>query len=247
MSRFHIPSQFIPPLILFALAAVALIIARQLLVPETFGKYGFYRGAAVDEIAAHKMSYAGYRACTECHDDIFQTKQQGSHQGLACETCHGAAAAHAEAPDQTLPTIPKGRDYCQLCHAYNPSRPTGFPQIIPETHNPGKACITCHNSHSPQLKPEAEECSTCHGGIANQKVVSFHAALPCARCHAVPKEHLLEPRLVKAAKPTSRNLCGECHAVGADSPSDIPRIDLASHGGNIVCWECHYPHFPEAR
>ena len=55
MSRFKLPSQFIPPLILFALAGVALIVARQLLVPKTFGKYGFYRAAAVDEIAAHKM------------------------------------------------------------------------------------------------------------------------------------------------------------------------------------------------
>jgi hypothetical protein len=247
MSRFRIPSQLIPPIVMFALAGLALIITRQILVPKTFGEYGHYRGAAVEEIASRQPVYAGYQACLDCHDDIYQTKSQGSHRGLNCETCHGAAAAHAQAPDSTLPTVPRGRDYCLLCHAYNPSRPTGFPQIISENHNPGKACTSCHNSHSPQLKPEAEECSTCHRGIANQKAVSAHAPLPCTRCHTVPKEHLIEPRLVEAEKPRTRDLCGQCHATGADSPAEIPRIDLATHGRNVACWECHYPHFPEAR
>lgn len=247
MSNFRFPSQLIPPLILFALAGVALIVARQVLVPATFGKYGHYRAAAVDEIAAKNGSYAGYAVCIDCHDDIFQLKLLSSHKGVSCETCHGAAAAHADAPDEIKPTVPRGRNFCQLCHAYNPSRPTGFPQIIAETHNPGKACVSCHNSHSPRIKQSVEECSNCHGGIANQKAVSVHAALPCTQCHIVPDGHRVEPRVVMAGKPTTREVCGHCHNRGADSAPEIPRIDLASHGGRFVCWECHYPHFPEAR
>jgi hypothetical protein len=43
-----------------------------------------------------------------------------------------------------------------------------------------------------------------------------------------------------------KEFCGTCHARGADSPPEIPRIDLATHGGTYLCWQCHYPHHPEA-
>jgi hypothetical protein len=242
-----IPRQVISLAILGAIAVAALITARMVLIPKSFGKYGHYRADAVTEIAGKPIKYAGIAACAECHDDIYQTKQAANHRGLSCEVCHGPATQHAEAPDQFHPNIPRERSYCVLCHGYNPSRPTGFPQINPELHNPGKACITCHSPHSPTLPHSPDDCSACHAGIANEKAVSPHATLVCTTCHTAPAEHLVNPRSSVVAKPTGREFCGQCHGKDASSAPEIPRIDLATHGGRYLCWDCHYPHHPEAK
>lgn len=241
-----IPKQILPLILLFLLVVAALVWARQLLVPDTFGQYGHYRADAVDEIAAQDIVYAGFEACNDCHDDIYERKQQSNHRGVSCEVCHGPAASHVEVPDEFTPGAPRGRGYCPLCHGYDSSRPSGFPQIIPKQHNPGKPCMSCHDPHNPLLPHPPEKCSACHREIASEKMVSHHTTLLCTRCHEVPDEHLENPRFIRAKKPTSRNLCGQCHAEGADTPKIIPRIDLDTHGERYLCWDCHYPHHPEA-
>ena len=238
--------QIVPLVILFSLGLAGLIVARRLLVPPTFGQYGHYRAAAVDEVAAQEPVYAGSQVCGDCHDDIYEAKRVSNHKGVACEACHGPARDHTEAPDEYTPTAPRGRGFCPLCHGYNPARPSGFPQILPEFHNPGKACMSCHNPHDPVLPKAPEECSACHRKIASQKMVSHHAPLACTTCHVVPKGHWADPRRLRAEKPTSRAKCGECHSLTADSPRQIPRIDMDTHGERYKCWDCHYPHYPEA-
>ncbi len=242
-----VPQQLVPLVILFVVLVSALVLARQLFVPETFGEYGHYRAQAVDEIAAMPMSYAGYAVCAECHDDIYQKKQLSSHAGLSCETCHGAAASHASGESETLPSVPRGREHCQLCHGYSAARPTGFPQILPEMHNPGEPCVTCHDSHSPRLDGSSGECSACHRLISNQKSVSTHARLNCVDCHTVPQEHAAQPRLARAVKPSSVETCGRCHSRESVASPGVARIDMKDHGGRYLCWECHYPHYPEAK
>jgi hypothetical protein len=247
LRKLKIPQQIVSLSIIFALLIAALIISRTLLIPKSFGQYGHYRAEAVEEVASRPIQYAGYRACLDCHDDIYQLKSRSNHQGLSCEICHGAAAKHAEAPDEEIPTAPRERDLCPLCHGYNPSRPTGFPQIIAASHNPGKPCITCHNPHDPVTPRKPQDCSACHREIWNEKAISPHVSLPCTRCHAIKEAHLISPRSALPQKPASREFCGECHSQDADSPGDVPRIDMAAHGGNYKCWDCHYPHHPEAR
>lgn len=243
---FRIPQQYLPVALIFLLTIAALVFARELFVPETFGDIGHYRAESVNEIASLPIVYAGVEACYDCHDDISETKQRSNHRGVSCEVCHGPAAQHVEAPDEYTPGAPRGRGYCPLCHGYNPSRPSGFPQIIAQVHNPGKPCMTCHDPHNPLLPHTPEECSACHREIARQKMVSHHTGLQCTRCHDVPREHLDSPRLNRPEKPTSRAFCGQCHARGATSPKQIPRIDIESHGQRYLCWDCHYPHHPEA-
>ena len=242
----RIPQKLLPLVAIAVLGLGALIAARQILVPKTFGEYGHYRAAAMDDIRKQDIAYAGISVCAECHDDIFAMKQQSLHRGLTCEVCHGPAAKHANAPDEFTPDAPRGRGYCPLCHGYNISRPSGFPQIIAERHNPGKPCMSCHNPHNPTLPNTPEDCSACHRGIYNVKLVSHHAALPCTQCHVVPEGHKNSPHLVQALKPTSRETCGTCHAKNASSDSFVPRIDMDKHGERYLCWDCHYPHYPEA-
>lgn len=257
------PQQVVRLGILFAVAAAVLVGARGFLVPETFGRYGHYRAAAADSISARPIKFTGREVCAACHGDINQKRLAGNHRGVGCEVCHGPGAEHVADPGSVKPPAPRDRGFCPLCHEYNPSRPTGFPQIDPVVHNPLLPCINCHNPHAPVPPRTPEECSACHGQIAHQKAVSRHVDLPCTTCHGVPEQHKISPRAVRPTKPTERTLCGRCHAPDATPPRDlvarrristpegvalaraIPRVDMDEHGGRFLCWQCHYPHYPE--
>lgn len=241
------PQQITRLSIIFGLLVVSLVLARRFLVPKTFGQVGHYRAAAVDTIAAAPVKYAGHEACAACHEEVTKMRAAGRHHAVACEVCHGPAAAHVNAPTDVRPPAPKQRGYCPLCHGYDSGRPTGFPQIDPASHNPMRPCVSCHKPHAPETPRAPEECSACHGSIARTHAVSNHALIPCTRCHEAPKQHKLTPQLSRPSKPTSRDFCGQCHAQTAAGPKEIPRVDVATHGEAYVCWQCHYPHFPEAK
>ena len=241
------PQQVWRLLIVFGLMISALVAARRFLVPKTFGAMGHYRAAAVDSIAARKIKYAGRQECVTCHSDIAGNHERHIHRGVACEVCHGPAAAHVEAGGGAKLDAPRQRGYCPLCHGYDPSRPTGFPQIDPATHNPLKPCISCHNPHAPEPPRTPEQCGACHGQIARAKAVSPHALLECTQCHKAEKQHYTAPHLSRPSIPSSRAFCGQCHAPDAGGAKQIPRVDMAAHGARYVCWQCHYPHFPELK
>ncbi|MFQ6114498.1 MAG: cytochrome c3 family protein [bacterium] len=243
----RIPDQTKRLSILLVILLVLLIVARRILVPSDYGKYGHFRASAVDEIISQDIRYAGHETCAECHDDIAEVKSKGFHKSVACEVCHGPGAGHAEDPGAVELQAPRGRGYCPLCHEYLPSRPTGFPQIVSASHNPIKPCITCHEPHDPKPPEAPKECRACHATIARTKTISHHAYVPCTRCHEAREEHKVSPREFLPSKPKTREFCGGCHAEDASSPKGIPRIDMVTHGERYVCWQCHYPHLPEAR
>jgi len=232
---------------LFGLLIVSLVLARRFLVPKTFGEAGHYRAAAVQAEASRETKYAGREACASCHEDQAKALTGGHHRSLACEVCHGPAAAHVAAPMENRPPAPRERGYCQLCHGYDPSRPTGFPQVDEMLHNPRRPCFACHNPHAPDTPREPEECGACHGQIARATAVSPHALLSCTTCHTTQRQHKTAPQLSRPSKPSSRAFCGRCHSREAESSKEIPRVDMAEHGERYVCWQCHYPHFPELK
>ena len=242
-----IPDQVVRLAVLFAAAIAVLIVARQQFVPKTFGQLGHYRAAALDSVAGRPLRYAGLQACVECHAEVGEKKSKSYHRGLSCEVCHGAANDHAADPGVRSPAAPKDRGTCLHCHDYQPSRPTGFPQIIERLHNPLQACVTCHNPHDPTPPQVPGPCSACHATIARTKAISHHVTLDCETCHETAPEHKQNPRAYLPKKPVEREFCGRCHAEGAQSPAEIPRIDMATHGGRYLCWQCHYPHYPEGR
>jgi len=243
----RIPEQ-VKRLSIMAVVMLALFFpVRIMLIPSDFGETGHYRASALDENSALDVVYAGHAVCFDCHDEIVETKSQGFHRNVACETCHGPAAAHAEDPDITKLRVPRERGYCPLCHEYLPSRPTGFPQIVSASHNPMQPCITCHNPHDPVPPETPKECAACHAEIARTKAVSHHVYIPCTRCHETPDEHKMDPRAVRPTIPMTREFCGGCHAEDAPSDKGIRRVDMVGHEPRYVCWQCHYPHLPEAR
>jgi hypothetical protein len=241
----RLPEQIRHLIIPAAAIVVIFLVVRHFLVPASFGDWGHYRALSVIENAEIPVKYAGADSCTECHGEIAIAKQDGYHRTIACETCHGAAFGHTQEPDKQKPQIPTARSHCLLCHEYQPSRPTGFPQVVSESHNPLKQCIACHRPHDPKPPQEPKSCDACHATIQRTIGVSVHGGLDCTTCHEVPNNHRLYPRANMAKKPQSRETCGKCHG-GKDSKEskDIPKVDMVNHGGKYLCWECHYPHMP---
>lgn len=136
---------------LFVIAFLIFLIVRGYVVPKTFGEYGHYRAAAITDIAAHPVKFAGHQACESCHSDILDTKSKGKHAHVNCEACHGALAAHAADPTSVTPPKLDTAVLCARCHTATAAKPKSFPQVVPAEHSNGLPCETCHNPHSPAI------------------------------------------------------------------------------------------------
>jgi len=142
-------------LIQLACVAVALVLVffaiRQELVPPEFGKYGHYRPASLDEIAARTPVFAGREACASCHDDIATAKGKGPHANVGCEACHGPLSRHAQDFTSQKPVLPDTAKLCVICHEADSAKPKTFPQVVSHEHAGDTACGVCHNPHQPKL------------------------------------------------------------------------------------------------
>ena len=72
----------------------AIIAARVLLTPESFGQFGFYRGDNVAEQRALPAHHGWHGACDSCHEEQAQARAGGAHRAVPCETCHAPLATH---------------------------------------------------------------------------------------------------------------------------------------------------------
>jgi hypothetical protein len=135
---------------LFVVALLVFLLIRVYVVPRSFGQYGHYRGAAIGEIAARPIRFAGHKTCETCHTDQAAAKQGGKHAHVNCEACHGALAGHADDPASVVPAKPATADLCIRCHAVSAAKPKGFPQIAAD-HSSGVPCETCHQPHNPAI------------------------------------------------------------------------------------------------
>jgi hypothetical protein len=141
--------------VVMVIALVAFVLLRAAVVPRSFGEYGHYRGAAIAEAAARPISYAGRGVCESCHTDVADQKKLGKHAPLACETCHGPLARHADDPSSVTPPKLDTAVVCARCHEANSAKPKDFPQVVTADHSGGIACDTCHQPHTPKIETEA--------------------------------------------------------------------------------------------
>jgi uncharacterized CHY-type Zn-finger protein len=135
----------------FVVGGVLFLVIRGVLVPRSFGEYGHYRGNAITETASRPISYAGHQVCEACHADVLEVKSKGVHKGVACESCHGPLAKHADDPASVQPLKLNTAVLCVRCHEANLAKPQKFPQVVSAEHSGGAACNTCHQPHSPAL------------------------------------------------------------------------------------------------
>jgi hypothetical protein len=148
--RSYFPPQ-IPRLALaFAIFISLFLLARHFLEPDTFGEYGHYRGASLNDNAEKVIHYAGQKACFECHQDIQDKKSTDVHSDIHCETCHGPGEKHVVSGKPEDIFKPQERDACGICHSQNAAKNKNVIfQVDLAEHNTGKKCIECHNPHQP--------------------------------------------------------------------------------------------------
>jgi hypothetical protein len=151
MRNFLKESEHLVRMALTLAAGMLIFLAiRHAVVPVSFGRYGHYRAAALDEISARPLSFAGKAVCETCHDDVAKVKSEGKHAGVACEACHGATAAHTDDPMANHAVKPNPATLCVRCHEADPAKPKNFPQVVSNDHAGGVSCGECHKPHSPE-------------------------------------------------------------------------------------------------
>ena len=136
---------------LFVLAFLVFLVIRHYVVPKSFGQYGHYRGAAIGEIAARPVHFAGHETCESCHSDVLDVKKNGKHAHVNCEACHGALANHADDPADVTPPKLDTAVLCVRCHAASAAKPKAFRRLWRQTTRMALPCETCHQPHSPAM------------------------------------------------------------------------------------------------
>jgi hypothetical protein len=146
------PPQFSRLILLAAVLLGSYVCLRAFLRPHSFGEFGHYRGAALAELAQRPLSFAGAKACSECHDELFPVLAKGPHKTISCESCHGPQKLHADNPDTKPGSTRTG--LCLRCHSMEPARPATQRQIDPRQHYPDSSCRECHLPHLPTEAPQ---------------------------------------------------------------------------------------------
>ncbi len=156
MKKFKDAEHLLRVAMVFAVGVIAFVLMRAVLVPRSFGEYGYYRGNAIGEIAAQPIVFAGHQTCEACHSDVVAMHSQGKHAGVNCEACHGALAKHTDDPGTVQPPKLDTAVLCVRCHEVSGAKPRGFPQIVAKEHSTGLLCETCHQPHSPLISAGAK-------------------------------------------------------------------------------------------
>jgi len=137
--------------IILIVVIIGFLAVRSIIVPESFGQYGWYRGDSVAELRDIPVGYAGSATCGDknCHTTTYSIWVNSGHKTVNCETCHGPTNDHV-IDTRVMPTpADDSRDFCGKCHFKRAARPSEFPQIDPETHGENNKCAYCHNPHKP--------------------------------------------------------------------------------------------------
>ncbi len=204
--------------------------------------------------------YVGSDTCQPCHEDVFKDFQANPHhvvgtkanakwKGMACESCHGPGAKHAESvspADIVNPAKLSAAKTDQLCLKCHREMPVHAGWVRTSHFKDQVACTSCHTMHKgPQAlrptKPAAinAQCASCHNSIWAQFQRPFKHRLPegamaCTDCHDPHGSTL--PNAVRAVAANDRG-CFRCHGNlrGPFTYEHAP-VKLES------CATCHEPH-----
>ncbi len=204
--------------------------------------------------------YVGSDTCAGCHDEVHKAFQKNPHhfvetnskrgwKGMACESCHGPGAKHAESTSPSDIINPskvsasKADQICLKCHL---NQPTHVGRIFSSHAKDQVACTSCHAIHkgAQALRPVKlaainEQCASCHRSVWAQFQKPFKHRLPegamsCTDCHN-PHGSLLrwQIRTVSANEPS----CFHCHS-DKRGPFTYEHPPVKAEG----CQLCHEPH-----
>jgi len=162
---------------LLAVAGLAGLVVRSLLVPSDFGEQGPYRTSALADNAARPSLFPSDATCHSCHEDVQHERAGKLHEAVRCAHCHGYGTGHvtlaAAAKDDPSKVIPKAvawdgdfftkldlymtkdRRICLSCHETAVGMPADFKKIA----------VASHLEEQGASEPlSLETCFECHGG-----------------------------------------------------------------------------------
>lgn len=105
--------------------------------------------------------YVGSESCKTCHEDAYETWQQGAHArataSLTGKAAQDGRCLSCHAPEQAKGVAAVG---CEVCHGpgqyYSPAYVMKDPELarLVGLDDPGeKSCKVCHDASSPSLRP----------------------------------------------------------------------------------------------
>ncbi len=183
------------------LVAILLVLAlmfaagKMFFPPKSFWTYGHFRADSTTEIAATHPTYVSPDSFSTAYPKEYETWSAGIHKVVKCQICHIAAdksqysatlaAAVPQSAAAALPTPADTRKLCVKCHEKIAGRPDYMPQIEVASHSNGKACIACHNPHSPLVALTGEPITPAGGSGAGavDVVAGKKLSASCAGCH----------------------------------------------------------------
>jgi cytochrome c553 len=175
---------------ILAVIAMLFVAGKMYFPPKSFGVYGHYRAASVEDIAAPQPAYLSPVSFAAAYPKEYETWSAGIHKVVKCQICHttvGKTMAMASLVGATssaaLPAAGDSRKLCVKCHEKIAGRPDYMPQIEVDSHSKGQACTDCHNPHSPLFSKAGEPIMAAAGAGTVDIVAGKKVSATCAGCH----------------------------------------------------------------
>ncbi len=182
-----------------------------------------------------KPGFVGSENCSPCHDEIAKAFLKNPHEaveksdrhgftGMACESCHGPGAKHADSATATdirnpAKLAPSDADRsCMTCHQNRPSQAGR----IESSHARNQiACTACHSIHAGGPR-----------GLVARKPAQVNAL--CAECHESQMASFQLPFRHRVAEGAMS--CVDCHNPHGSFRQGLLQLTSANEPG---CFKCH--------
>lgn len=171
--------------------------------------------------------YVGNSACVDCHTNISRVFPSSAHGKFnkddlkfaavtGCESCHGPASKHVQAPGRGSFIVNPGKDptACFKCHL-DVHAQFNLPHRHPVVEGMMN-CVQCHDPHGHEIMKPA-------GGLAMSRVNQ-----QCAQCHRE------QSRPFVYEHEAMREGCISCH-----TPHGSVNRQLLVERDNNLCLKCH--------
>jgi predicted CXXCH cytochrome family protein len=161
--------------------------------------------------------------------------------GVGCESCHGGARAHAEAPQSVRTSFGVRSDFMHVETA------TGHPLTPAQEVNRG--CAKCHTvlfSQYPftweggERRSEPGGSTTNSGEARDFLLGGCSSAMTCATCHD-PHGQDSRARLGELLTPAGNRVCTTCHQQLAERSALQAHAHHLPDGAGGACLSCHMP------
>ena len=167
--------------------AVGGLLFKQLLLPDSFGAYGHYRPAAIEEEAQVLVRHGTNESCVKCHAWEAKMHKNGKHQTISCEFCHGPYADHVT-EHEADPAIDWVMDRRIIAEKSGPLPVKKDKEIT-------MLCLRCHNTEIKARSEEVIKTVAMPDHLKKQDVKLTHTCNQCHHVHA-PLKYIIRARQI---------------------------------------------------